>query len=141
MSKVSVHLARAGWGLAVLAVSSVLVLGLHAPVSNGAAAAAVADNAADAAPGGPILVVTSTTNGFTRYLAEILQAEGLDEYATADVSALDATLLAGYRVVVLGEAPVTAGQVADLTAERAELLEARKALESVHRALTEAARR
>ena len=116
MSNVSVHLARAGWGLAVLAVSSVLVVGLHAPVSNGATTAAVADNAADAAPGGPILVVTSTTNGFTRYLAEILQAEGLNEYATADVSALDATLLAGYRVVVLGEAPVTAGQVADLTA-------------------------
>ncbi len=39
------------------------------------------------------------------------------------------------------ERDTLARQVADLTAERAELLEARKALESVHRALTEAARR
>lgn len=39
------------------------------------------------------------------------------------------------------ERDMLARQVADLTAERAELLEARKALESVHRALTEAARR
>ncbi len=36
------------------------------------------------------------------------------------------------------ERDVLARQVADLTAERAELLEARKALESVHRALTQA---
>ncbi|HZX41289.1 MAG TPA: extensin-like protein, partial [Myxococcaceae bacterium] len=43
---------------------------------------------------------------------------------------------------VLGaERDTLARQVAALTAERAELLEARKALESVHRALTEAARR
>jgi hypothetical protein len=39
------------------------------------------------------------------------------------------------------ERDTLARQVADLTAERAELLEARKALESVHRALTQAARR
>ena len=39
------------------------------------------------------------------------------------------------------ERDTLARQVADLTTERAELLEARKALESVHRALTEAARR
>ncbi|HTS81950.1 MAG TPA: extensin-like protein [Myxococcaceae bacterium] len=39
------------------------------------------------------------------------------------------------------ERDTLARQVADLTAERAELLEARKALESVHRALTDAARR
>ena len=49
------------------------------------------------------------------YLAEILQAEGLNAYATADVSALDATLLADYKVVVLGETALTAGQVTDLT--------------------------
>ncbi len=78
-------------------------------------ATAPAIPAADAAPGGPILVVTATGNKFTRYLAEILQAEGLNAYATADVSALDATLLADYKVVVLGETALTAGQVTDLT--------------------------
>jgi hypothetical protein len=39
------------------------------------------------------------------------------------------------------ERDTLARQVTDLTTERAELLEARKALESVHRALTQAARR
>jgi chromosome segregation ATPase len=43
--------------------------------------------------------------------------------------------------VLSAERDTLARQVTDLTAERAELLEARKALESVHRALTEAARR
>ena len=86
-----------------------LVVG--APVGSGAAAAPAALPAADAAPGGPILVVTATGNKFTQYLAEILQAEGLNAYATADVSALDATLLADYAVVVLGETALTAGQV------------------------------
>ena len=43
--------------------------------------------------------------------------------------------------VLSAERDTLARQVADLTTERAELLEARKALESVHRALTEAARR
>jgi hypothetical protein len=94
----------------------VLVLGLvvGAPVGSGAATAPAALPAADASPGGPILVVTATGNKFTRYLAEILQAEGLNAYATADVSALDATLLADYDVVVLGETALTAAQVSAL---------------------------
>ncbi len=99
------------------AIGLVLVLGLvvGASVGSGAVAAPATLSAADAAPGGPILVVTATGNKFTHYLAEILQAEGLNAYATADVSALDATLLADYDVVVLGETPLTAGQVTDLT--------------------------
>jgi chromosome segregation ATPase len=40
-----------------------------------------------------------------------------------------------------GERDVLAQQVASLTAERAELLEARKALEAVHRALSQAVSR
>ena len=31
-------------------------------------------------PGDPILVITSSTNPFTGYLAEILKAEGLNEF-------------------------------------------------------------
>jgi hypothetical protein len=107
---------RFGGSLAA-AIALVLVLGLvvGASVGSGAVAAPAALAAADAAPGGPILVVTATGNKFTQYLAEILQAEGLNAYATADVSALDATLLADYDVVVLGETALTAGQVTDLT--------------------------
>ena len=67
------------------AIALVLVLGLvvGASVGSGAVAAPAALSAADAAPGGPILVVTATGNKFTHYLAEILQAEGLNAYATA----------------------------------------------------------
>jgi chromosome segregation ATPase len=53
----------------------------------------------------------------------------------------DAAQLKKSVEVLCVERDTLARQVADLTAERAELLEARKALESVHRALTEAARR
>ena len=37
-------------------------------------------------PGGPILVVTSAANPFSNYYAEILRAEGLNEFATADIA-------------------------------------------------------
>ena len=65
--------------------------------------------------GGPILVVTSTSNAFTQYYAEILHAEGLNELATADIAQLTSTLLNGYRVVVLGEQTLTTAQVTLLT--------------------------
>ena len=67
-------------------------------------------------PGGPILVVTSTANPFTRYYAEILLAEGLNSFALGDVSILsNPSALAQYEVVILGEMPLTAGQVSGLT--------------------------
>jgi hypothetical protein len=66
-------------------------------------------------PGGPILIVSSTANPFSRYSVEILRAEGLNHFTATDVSTLTATLLNGYDVVVLGEMPVTADQVALLT--------------------------
>ena len=44
----------------------------------------------DVGPGGPILLVTSTANPFTRYYAEILRTEGLNAFATIDIAALDA---------------------------------------------------
>ena len=37
-------------------------------------------------PGGPILVVTSSSAPFSAYYAEILRNEGLNEFAAADVS-------------------------------------------------------
>jgi 3-polyprenyl-4-hydroxybenzoate decarboxylase len=65
--------------------------------------------------GGPILIVASSTNPFSRYYAEILRAEGLNEFAVTDASALTASLLAGYDVVLLGEQALTAAQVVTLT--------------------------
>ena len=72
----------------------------------------------DQGPGGPVLVIKSAAtgaSGFTPFLAEVLRTEGLDEFATADLSAVTATTLAQYDVVLLGPAPLTAAQVAMLT--------------------------
>jgi hypothetical protein len=66
-------------------------------------------------PGGPILVVSTASNPFGLYAAEILRAEGLNEFATTDISAVTATVLNNYDVVILGEMTVTAPQVTLLT--------------------------
>ncbi len=66
-------------------------------------------------PGGPIAVVTSAANPFTSYLAEIMRAEGLNEFRTVDVGAISASTLDAYDVVVLGEVVLTQAQVDSLT--------------------------
>ena len=70
----------------------------------------------DEGPGGPILVVSSSSNPFGRYYAEILRAEGLNEFTATDISLVTPGLLAGYDVAILGEMPLTPGEVAMLTA-------------------------
>ncbi|MCP3064698.1 extensin-like protein [Myxococcus sp. K38C18041901] len=65
-----------------------------------------------------------------------------ERLATELESAKDESMSLRRAVEALqGERDVLAQQVASLTAERAELLEARKALEAVHRALSQAAAR
>ncbi len=66
-------------------------------------------------PGGPILVISKATNPFSRYYAEILRAEGLNAFSAMDVSLVDATVLANYDVVILGEMTLSALQVSMLT--------------------------
>ncbi len=66
-------------------------------------------------PGGPILVITSAANSFTTYYSEILRAEGLNEFATADISTVDATLLGQYEVAILGDLPLSAANVTTLS--------------------------
>jgi hypothetical protein len=65
--------------------------------------------------GTPILLVTSSSNPFTGYLAEILRAEGLNAFDTAALGTITAAKLASYDVVVLGEVPLTAAQVTIFT--------------------------
>jgi hypothetical protein len=62
-------------------------------------------------PGGPILIVTSVGNPYTRYYTEILRAEGLNAFAAVELSTVTPTTLAGYDVVLLGEASLTAAEV------------------------------
>ncbi len=66
-------------------------------------------------PGGPILIVTSSTSTFSNYYAEILRTEGLNEFAVADVSTLTPTLLASYDVVIVPQMTVPSAQVTLLT--------------------------
>jgi hypothetical protein len=60
----------------------------------------------------PILLVLNDTapNPFGGYLAEILRAEGINSFATAPLSAVDAATLQDARLVILAETPLSAGQ-------------------------------
>jgi len=67
-------------------------------------------------PGGPIVVVTNASYPFTVYYAEILRAEGLNEFAVVDIGSVSAASLGNYDVVILGEQPLTNEQVAMFSA-------------------------
>ena len=66
-------------------------------------------------PGGPILVIATSANPFSRYYAEILRNEGFNEFAVADISLVTAVTLKKYDIVILGEFPLAMKQVAILT--------------------------
>jgi hypothetical protein len=65
--------------------------------------------------GGPVLVITSSSNPFTGYYAEILRTEGFNEFAAADISTISSSSLSGYDVAILGEMTLTAAQVTILS--------------------------
>ncbi|WP_298435886.1 hypothetical protein [Geobacter sp.] len=58
----------------------------------------------------PILIISSPSNPFTRYYAEILRAEGLNAFDETDISSVTAATLAPYDVVILGDMPLTTSQ-------------------------------
>ena len=71
-------------------------------------------------PGGPVLVVTGpdlnvSGQSFGSYYAEILRAEGLNEFAVTDKGNLSASALAGYQVVLLASTSLNDAQVGVLT--------------------------
>lgn len=65
--------------------------------------------------GGPILVVKGTGNPFTGYYGEILRAEGFNSFKALNLSQVNATVLAQYNVVILGDISLTAAQVTMFT--------------------------
>ena len=69
----------------------------------------------DTGPGGPILVVSSTSNPFSKYYAEILRTEGLNAFAVADINTVTTATLANYDVVLLGDFTLTSSQVSMFT--------------------------
>ncbi|MGE5570031.1 MAG: DUF4082 domain-containing protein [Rhodospirillales bacterium] len=60
---------------------------------------------------GPILVVGSSSNPFIGYYREILRAEGIINFDYVDISSVVSSTLGPYEVVILGEMPLTSGQV------------------------------
>jgi hypothetical protein len=59
----------------------------------------------------PILVVlNSATQPLGNYLPEILRAEGLNGFDTAQLSAVTGPVLANYRLVILAETPLSAAE-------------------------------
>ncbi|MCJ8164629.1 DUF4082 domain-containing protein [Pontibacter sp. E15-1] len=66
-------------------------------------------------PGGPILVLSTSSNPFSRYAVEILRAEGFNEFAAKHISEVNSTALASYDVVILGEMALSGAQVTMLT--------------------------
>jgi hypothetical protein len=58
-------------------------------------------------PGGPILLIASSSNPFGRYYTEILRAEDLNLFAVADISSVTATTLAAHDICILGQIPLT----------------------------------
>jgi hypothetical protein len=75
----------------------------------------LAPTAAADGPGGPVLVITSASDPFTSYYSEILRAEGLNEFTTADISSVSAQTLASRDVAVLGSMPLSPAQVSMLS--------------------------
>ena len=74
-------------------------------------AAAEAQSNPNQGPGGPILVITSSSSTYGTFYAEILRTEGLNAFAVTDMSTVTAATLASYDVVILATMPLTAGQV------------------------------
>ncbi|WP_407988190.1 Ig-like domain-containing protein [Kitasatospora sp. CMC57] len=70
-----------------------------------------------AGPGssGPVLLVTTAANPYSRYYTEILKAEGLNHYQVVDLSQVTPALLAQHDLVLLGETPLTDAQVTVLS--------------------------
>ena len=72
--------------------------------------AAGAQSKPEQGPGGPILVVTDPADPFGTYYAEILRAEGLNEFAVTSEASLSAATLSGYQVVLLAKTSLTDAQ-------------------------------
>jgi hypothetical protein len=66
-------------------------------------------------PGGPILVISSSSNPFTRYYAEILRTEGFNGFTVRDISLITTQNLSNYDVAILGEMALNDSQVTMLT--------------------------
>ncbi|HEX2808650.1 MAG TPA: DUF4082 domain-containing protein, partial [Kineosporiaceae bacterium] len=64
----------------------------------------------DEGPGGPVLVISNAANPFSRYYAEILRAEGLNEFTATDISNVTPAVLNSHDVAILGDGALSEAQ-------------------------------
>jgi len=71
----------------------------------------------DEGAGGPILLISSALNPFSRYMVEILRAEGFTSFKAMDITEVESdwTILNNYDVIVLGQMTVSSTDVTNLT--------------------------
>jgi hypothetical protein len=69
----------------------------------------------DDGSGGPILIISSSTNPYSRYQVEILRAQGYTAFKAVDITEVDAALLNNYDVILLGQITLSNTQVSTLT--------------------------
>jgi hypothetical protein len=71
----------------------------------------------DEGAGGPILIISSAVNPFSRYLVEIMRAEGYTAFKAMDITEVEAdwTILNNYDVILLGQMTVSSTDVTNLT--------------------------
>ena len=65
--------------------------------------------------GNPVLLVGTSSNQFSFYYSEILRAEGINSFDSADISVVTASTLSAYDVVILGQCPLSTAQVTVFT--------------------------
>lgn len=70
----------------------------------------------DEGPGGPLLVIVGDRDDFSRYLVEILRAEGVNCFAVIPLAALSAEMLHSHEVALLAATAVSPQDVRLLTA-------------------------
>ena len=69
----------------------------------------------DEGNGGPVLLVTSTSNPYSKFPIEILRSEGWNEYKSMDISQVTAAVLTQYDIVIIGDIAITASQASLFT--------------------------
>jgi hypothetical protein len=65
--------------------------------------------------GGPILVISSSLSPFSRYMVEILRAQGYTDFRAVDITRVNPVLLDSFDVILLGNISVVASEVAMLS--------------------------
>ena len=69
----------------------------------------------DVGTGGPVLIISSSANPFSRYPVEILRAQGYNGFVAKDLTELTPAVLDSFDVVVLGQVKTSDLPAADLT--------------------------